>query len=195
MTTVTRKGSQLLTVVLGGVLMAGCVHIERYPQSWEPVHAGAAAGCIAVAATYVNEGENSSGSRVLLATWIAPHQYKTAADQAAFETDLIKARTVQLQLTSNVLTIVANGENIHREWSLDSNRHEFECKRGAIRIRGFEVANDIVFGVSEGSDDLYRVGDHLVVKSHGGGVGFAFIFPVVGYGTSWGRFAVIPSPR
>jgi hypothetical protein len=195
MTTVTRNGSKLLTAVLGGVLLGGCVHIERYPQSWGPAPTGAYSGCAAVAATYANEGESSSGSRILLATWIEPHQYKTTAEQTAYETDLIKAQTVQLRLTAKVLTIVANGENVHREWSFDSTRHEFECKRGAIRIRRFEVANDIVFGVTKGSDDLFRVADHLVIRSHGGAVGFALIVPVVGYGTSWGRFTVTRSPE
>jgi hypothetical protein len=194
MTTVTRNGSQLLTAVLGAVLLGGCVHIERYPRSWEPVRAGTNIDCTAVAATYTNEGESSSGSRALLATWIEPRQYKTPADQAAYETDLIKAQTVQLRLTANVLTIVANGENIHREWSFDSTRHEFECNRGVICFPRFEVANDIVFGVSKGSDDLFRVADHLVVRSRGGAVGFAFIVPVAGFGTSWGRFAVTRSP-
>lgn len=190
MTTVMRNGLQLLTAVLSGVLLGGCVHIERYPQSWGPAHAGADTDCTAIAATYANEGESSSGSRILLATGIESRQYKTPADQAAYDTDLIKAQTVQLRLTANVLTIVANGENIHREWSFDSTRHEFECKRGVIRIHRFEVANDILFGVSKGSDDLFRVADHLVVKSHGWAVGFALIVPVAGYGTSWGRFPV-----
>lgn len=191
MITVTRIGARLLAAVLGGALSSGCVHLERYPHSWEPVHSGTATDCSAVAATYANEGENSSGQRVLLAAWIKPRQNRTAAEQSAFENDLGKAQTVQLRLAANVLTIVASGQNIHREWSLDSSRHEFKCKHGVIRISSYEVANDIVFGVAMGSDDLIRVGDHLVIRSRGGGVGFAFIFPVAGYGRSWGRFKVI----
>ena len=196
MTTVARIRLQLLTAVLGGMLLGGCVHIERYPHSWEPMRAGAATDCTAVAATYANEGENSSGAHVSLAAWIEPQKNRTVAEQSAFETDLDKAQTVQLLLNANLLTVVANGVNVHREWSFDSSRREFECKRGMIRIHRFEVLSDIMFGVSKGSDDLFRVADHLVVRSHGGGVAFVLIaIPLVYHGTSWGRFAVISVPH
>jgi hypothetical protein len=89
------------------------------------------------------------------------------------------------------MTVVVSGEHLHREWSFDSSKREFECKHGVIRIRSFEVANDIVFGVSKGSDYFYRVGDHLIVRSRGVGVGFALIVPFAVVGTSWARFPVV----
>lgn len=191
-----RNGPQLLLAILGAVLLGGCVHNERYPESWEPVQVGTTTDCAAVVATYANEGENGNGSRIALTLWLEPRQYKsiTNAEQAAYESDLTKAQTVQLQLTANVLTITASGKNIHREWSFDSNKREFDCNHGVVRIHRFEVANDIVLGVSKGSDYLYRVGDHLVLESKGVAVGLALlIVPVAGGGTSWARFAVIPS--
>ena len=188
-----RNGLQLLFAVFGIVLLGGCVHIERYPKSWESVPVGAATDCTAVTVTYANEGENVNGNRILLAPSIEPRQYKSTVERAAYESDLTKAQTVQLQLTANLMTVVASGEHLHREWSFDSNRREFECKHGVIRIRHFEVANDIVFGVSKWSDYLYRVGDHLIVRSPGVAVGLALIVPFAVVGTSWARFPVVPS--
>ena len=190
-----RNRPQLLLTVLGAVLLGGCAHIERYPQSWEPVQVGAITDCNAVAATYANEGENSNGDRIALALWLEPRQYKSNAEHTAYESDLTEAQTVQLQLTANVLTLIASGKNMHREWSFNSNKREFECHHGVVRIHRFEVTNDIMLGVSKGSDYLYRVGDHLVVKSKGVAVGLMLlIVPVGGGGTSWGRFAVTPRP-
>ena len=182
--------------LLGAVLLGGCVHNEHYPESWGPMRVGAATDCADVAATYTNEGENTNGDRILLAGWLAPREYKSDAERDAYQRDVTKAQTVQLQLAGHILTVVASGNNMHREWSFDSTKREFECKHGIVRIRRFEVASDIVVLVSKGSDYLYRVGDHLVVKKSSAGVGLVLIvIPVAGGGTSWARFAVVPSAK
>ena len=186
---------QLLLAVPGAVLLVGCVHNERYPQFWEPVQVGAATDCANLAATYSNDGENSNGARTELAPWLEPRQNKSVgtAAQQAYLRDLIKAQTVQLQVTATVLTVVASGKDIHREWSFDSSNREFECKHGVVHIHRFEVASDIVLLVSRRSEYLYRVGDHLIVDSRDREVGLALIVPVAGVTTSWARFAVIPN--
>jgi hypothetical protein len=181
-------------LALAPLLLGGCVQIDRYPKSWgsSPV---AGADCAAVAGTYANEGESSRNQSIRLATWLdrRARQNNPTKEQEAITTDLIKAQTIQVKLTGTVLSVTAIGPDILREWSFDSTKREFTCSKGVLRIPRFEVASDIVLLVSKDFYDLYRVGDQLVVNSHGESVGLVLIvLPFVGSESVWGRFPVVP---
>ena len=189
----SRLSIRALTLLMCPLTLTACIHLQRYPQSWESIaRKDRHTECADVTGIYDNSGETTSGSQVPLAVWLDPtiNHWNTPA-RTRVERELTSAQQVQLDVSRSQLQITAIGTGTRRQWS-----YRYACRRGKVHLARFgDLGGDNVALVGSDVLDLYRVKDHLVVNRHGVFAGVALLIPVAGYERTWTRFPVRPNPQ
>jgi len=174
--------SAVLGIALTVSLLAACVHVERYPDNWEPITAVPNHECPNLTGAFLNTGEIPSRKyTVSLAVWVFPDwDYSD------------KPKAVRFQLSEDVLVIRTVGGSQEKVLSLSRDSGEFGCSKGALQIHRHEGTNrEGVVGFTSGTLELARTRGFLVMNSSGGGVGIGLLLPVAGYGNNYARFPVM----
>lgn len=135
----SRKMRLIYLSILLSFFVAGCVHIEEYPESWKKIKSDSNSECPRVTNTYSNIGEKPDGTKVYFAVWLAPERkMKTKEErdaQAQMMEDLFDAQTVDLELSNNeTLTVRATGNDVEHKWSFKKSEGQFECEEGILSI-------------------------------------------------------------
>lgn len=163
------------------LLCSGCVSIESYPDSWEPIVEGKST-CADISGTYSESGETPSGERTI-----------------SLKNRLLDNPPPSLKPTRVVINLSQDGSLLQfkfldqdvslHEQELRLADNEFSCEKGVLTLSKTEGINrEGVLALQSGSIQLYRVNSMLVAKSSSGGVGVMLLIPVVGYGTYYARF-------
>jgi len=184
----------LLVVVI--CILCGC-HVEKRPQTWgQTLPEFGAQALSAIEGEYSNIGEDPKGNKVTFAMWLTmgadPGSDLNAKKE--FYRELRDASVVELRLPDeDKITVVAKGDNIHKEWSFFKNLNQYEFKNGVLRIQ-WPLSGSSVNAVGHASSyiEIQRVGNYLIVHKNSTWVGVMLLVPAGEHQSLWARFALSP---
>lgn len=179
--------------------IAGCVHIQRHPKTWDPPSPELGPGvCPPISGVYENLGVDTKGVQANLAQLISysiRHDPSGAQERNRTWKELKTVRSVELKMSDDgVLTVTAISNEGIKTWSFASKMGQFNCEKGVLRLhQSGDGSGDNVVAYESATLDLFRVDNDLVVHKHGGSAGVMLLIPAAFYESTWARFAPQPA--
>ncbi|MGH9870004.1 MAG: hypothetical protein ACREAA_17800 [Candidatus Polarisedimenticolia bacterium] len=112
-----------LLVIIGSSLLASCVHVQRYPETWAQIEELAPDECAAVAGTYTDLGTSGgknpqpvSLNLLLINDHTRPNVTTVRLEQPDSETLEVSAWGEDTELNRLHLALATDGSLVVRQW-------------------------------------------------------------------------------
>ena len=171
-------------------MLGGCIHLEQYPETWQPIVSRQGTDCAELMGKYLDSGEISSGGKVSLAAFLTPKSADLQHPALSFQPSQVELGVLQ----EKILKVIFTDANSNlSELSFSRDKGEFDCGGGVLTLKQDSAlfSDKDVLVVGFWRLNVYRLQDQLVVSDYGGGAGFVSIFPAMLYMKRWARFKVV----